>query len=74
LEYGYDKAADQDTYPKRALHAGALFDFELKIRTLDEELDFTCGSSIQGYKVASCDNTRICEYSAICRYKFIIQQ
>ncbi|KAH0821873.1 hypothetical protein GEV33_000918 [Tenebrio molitor] len=51
LEYGYDKAADQDTYPKRALHAGALFDFELKIRTLDEELDFTCGSSIQGYKI-----------------------
>ncbi|XP_063915458.1 pickpocket protein 28-like [Zophobas morio] len=51
LEHGYKNSAGKNTYPRRALHAGALFDFELKIQTLDNELDFTCGSSIQGYKI-----------------------
>ncbi|RZC36789.1 ASC domain containing protein [Asbolus verrucosus] len=41
----------QKHIPKRALYAGALFAFELKLLTSDEELDFTRLKSVQGYKI-----------------------
>lgn len=51
LSKGYKTAKGRDVYPKRALYAGALFALELKFMVNDEDLDFTCGTSIQGYKV-----------------------
>lgn len=39
------------TYPRRALYAGAIFSLEGILTVYDEELDYSCGSSVQGFKV-----------------------
>ncbi|CAH0564376.1 unnamed protein product [Brassicogethes aeneus] len=51
LNEGYTSLKGRDIYPKRALYAGALFSLELKFKVEDKNLDFTCGTSIQGYKI-----------------------
>ncbi|KAG5867983.1 hypothetical protein JTB14_023134 [Gonioctena quinquepunctata] len=48
---GYSQYDGTKTYPRRALFAGAIFALEGILTVYDEEMDYVCGSSIQGFKV-----------------------
>lgn len=47
---GY-KNEKQNTYPRRALFSGAKAGLMLDFLSLDRDLDYICGDSLQGYKV-----------------------
>ncbi|KAJ8937725.1 hypothetical protein NQ314_011745 [Rhamnusium bicolor] len=49
LDQGYPNTDQLITYPRRALFAGAIFALEAKLTTYEDDLDYVCGSSIQGY-------------------------
>lgn len=51
IEHGYSLNDDTMTYPRRALYAGAIFSLEGILTVYDEELDYSCGSSVQGFKI-----------------------
>ncbi|CAG9833086.1 unnamed protein product [Diabrotica balteata] len=51
IENGYSLDDGAITYPRRALYAGAIFSLEGVLTVKDEDLDYSCGSSIQGFKV-----------------------
>lgn len=47
---GY-KSNNEVVYPRRALYAGATSGLEVMLYTRDEDLNYICGDSLQGYKV-----------------------
>ncbi|XP_018572878.2 pickpocket protein 28-like [Anoplophora glabripennis] len=51
IQYGYGENDSLITYPRRALFSGAIFALEAKLKIYEQDLDFACGSSVQGYKV-----------------------
>ncbi|XP_072394413.1 pickpocket protein 28-like [Diabrotica undecimpunctata] len=51
IENGYSLDDGAITYPRRALYAGAIFSLEGVLTVKDEDLDYSCGSSIQGFKI-----------------------
>lgn len=51
LEEGYDKAETLDTYPRRALLAGAKNALSMILLSPKKDIDYACTSGLQGYKV-----------------------
>lgn len=51
LEEGYDKAQTLDTYPRRALLAGAKNALSMILLSPKKDIDYACTSGLQGYKV-----------------------
>ncbi|XP_056634912.1 pickpocket protein 28-like [Diorhabda sublineata] len=59
IVHGYSLNDEAITYPRRALYAGAIFSLEGVLTVKDEDLDYSCGSSIQGFKIEISDPGRI---------------
>lgn len=51
LEHGYPPEVGRNTYPRRALFAGTSYALEAKLKVHQDDFDYFCGSSLQGYKV-----------------------
>lgn len=51
IETGYSFDADVDSYPRRTLVSGVKGGLEIIFNVVDEDLDYICGDSLQGYKV-----------------------
>lgn len=51
LEKGYPVNAGKDTFPRRALSAGATAGLSMLLRAYDPDLDFICRGPVQGFKV-----------------------
>lgn len=51
LEEGYKKTETLDTYPRRALLAGAKNALSMILLSPKKDIDYTCKSGLQGYKV-----------------------
>lgn len=51
LEDGYPKTAEKDTFPRRAVSAGASAGMFLLLRAYEQDLDYVCRGPVQGFKV-----------------------
>ncbi|EFA08874.1 pickpocket protein 28 isoform X2 [Tribolium castaneum] len=51
LEQGYAPTAGIDAYPRRALRAGIPYALEIKMAVHVDDLDYTCGTDVKGFKV-----------------------
>lgn len=53
LETGYKETEEIESYPRRALLAGAKNALKMTLLTLKEDIDYTCKNGLQGFKVGS---------------------
>lgn len=53
LEAGYSETEEIDTYPRRALLAGARNALTMTLLTPKADIDYTCKNGLQGFKVKS---------------------
>lgn len=51
LENGYSESEEIDTYPRRALLAGAKNALQLTLLTRKADIDYVCKNGLQGFKV-----------------------
>ncbi|XP_045477140.1 pickpocket protein 28-like [Harmonia axyridis] len=51
LEKGYPPNSPKDTFPRRAISAGAKAGFYLLLRLYDQDLDYVCRGPVQGFKI-----------------------
>jgi amiloride-sensitive sodium channel len=51
LEHGYHPSVGLEAYPRRALYAGIPYALEISLTEHEDDLDYTCGSSVKGWKV-----------------------
>ena len=51
LENGYPEDGAQETYPYRALTAGAKAGLTVLLKAFDQDLDYVCRGPVQGFKV-----------------------
>lgn len=63
---GYNTES-QTTYPRRALFSGAKAGLTIDLVSYDDDLDYICGDSLQGYKVSRIQ-TKVLLHSQHFRY------
>ncbi|CAH1104796.1 unnamed protein product [Psylliodes chrysocephalus] len=59
LENGYPITDGKNTYPRRALFSGVIFALEAKLTVYEEDLDYVCSSSIQGFMMDISHPSRV---------------
>lgn len=60
LEKGYPPNSPKDTFPRRAISAGAKAGFYLLIRLYQQDLDYVCRGPVQGFKVRIIQSYPFC--------------